>query len=202
MGKGDKFAFGSAEEIWEEIRRVWGAGAGISYRRLQGTGLQWPCPSEDHPGTTILHREIFSGDNRIRLRPIDYRPTPEQTSNEFPLLLITGRALYQFNAGNMTGRSKAGLFQPFDGLQISAHDAQRLNISHGQQVRISSRYGQVDLSAAISDRVLAGQLFATFQSTASWVNLVTGPHRDRFVQTPEYKVCAVRVEPLPNVAQK
>jgi formate dehydrogenase major subunit len=194
MGKGDKLAFGSAEEIWEEIRRVWGAGAGISYRRLKGAGLQWPCPSEDHPGTTILHREIFSGDNRIRLRPIDYRPSPEQTSNEFPLLLITGRALYQFNAGNMSGRSKAGLFQPSDRLQISSCDAERLHISHGQKVRISSRYGQVELPAAISDRVLPGQLFATFQSTAGWVNCVTGPHRDRFVQTPEYKMCAVRVE--------
>jgi formate dehydrogenase major subunit len=194
MGRGDKFAFGSAEEIWEEIRRVWAVGAGISYRRLEGSGLQWPCPSEDHPGTTILHHEIFSSDNRIRLRPINYRPSQEQTSNEFPLLLITGRALYQFNAGNMSGRSKAGLFQRTDSLQISTHDAKRLSISEGQKVRISSRYGQVELPAAICDRVLPGQLFATFQSTAGWVNCVTGPHRDRFVQTPEYKVCAVRVE--------
>jgi formate dehydrogenase major subunit len=194
MGKGDKFAFGSAEQIWEEIRRVWDAGAGISYRRLEGPGLQWPCPSEDHPGTTILHREIFSGDNPIRLRPINYRPSPEQTSDEFPLLLITGRALYQFNAGNMSGRSKAGLFQPADCLQISTRDAERLNLSDGQKVRISSRYGQVEMSAAVCDRVLSGQLFATFQSTAGWVNFVTSPHRDRFVQTPEYKVCAVRVE--------
>jgi formate dehydrogenase major subunit len=197
MGKGDNFAYRSAEQIWDEIRLVWGAGAGISYRRLQGLGLQWPCPSEDHPGTTILHREIFSGDNRIQLRAIDYRPSPEQTSDEFPLLLITGRALYQFNAGNMSGRSRSGLFQPADCLQISSRDAERLNISDGRKVRISSRYGQVELSAAICDRVLPGQLFTTFQSTGGWVNCVTGPHRDRFVQTPEYKLCAVRVEPLP-----
>ena len=202
MGKGDKFAYRSAEEIWEEIRRVWPAGAGISYRRLEGEGLQWPCPSEDHPGTTILHREIFSGDNRVRLRSIDYRPSPEQTSDEFPLLLITGRALYQFNAATMSGRSKAGLFQPNDRLQISAEDAARLNVADGQQVRIASRYGRVELSAEICDRVLPGQLFATFQSTAGWINFVTGPHRDRFVQTPEYKVCAVRVEPLAAAAHQ
>jgi formate dehydrogenase major subunit len=95
----------------------------------------------------------------------------------------------------MSGRSKAGLLQPCDSLQISSRDAEQFSITQGQNVRISSRYGQVVLPAAISSRVLPGQLFATFQSPAGWVNCVTGPHRDRFVQTPEYKVCAVRVEP-------
>jgi predicted molibdopterin-dependent oxidoreductase YjgC len=95
----------------------------------------------------------------------------------------------------MSGRSKAGLFQPCDSLQISSRDAEQLCVTDGQKVRISSRYGQVELPAVISDRVLPGQLFATFQSTTGWVNCVTGPHRDRFVQTPEYKVCAVRLEP-------
>jgi formate dehydrogenase major subunit len=195
MGKQDKFAFHSAEEIWLEIRRVWPAGAGITYARLEREGLQWPCPSEDHPGTPILHEQIFSGENRIKLRPISFRPSAEQTSDDFPFLLVTGRALYQFNASTMSARSTAGLFQPTDRLQISPIDAERMDIADGQMVTVTSRYGQVALAAAVGDRVRPGELFSTFQSTIGWVNNVTGPHRDRFVQTPEYKVCAVRIEP-------
>jgi formate dehydrogenase major subunit len=198
MGKGEHFAYRSAEEIWNEIRMVWSAGAGVTYQRLEVGGLQWPCPSEDHPGTSILHAGIFSAGNRLRLRQIHFRPTPEQSSEEYPLLLITGRALYQFNAGTMTGRSKTADFQPVDCLQISRADAEHWKLSDGQPVRVCSRHGQVEIAAKIVDTVQPGQLFATFQSPAAWVNCVTGPHRDRFVQTPEYKVCAVRIEPVGN----
>jgi formate dehydrogenase major subunit len=194
MGSSQQFAFQSAEGIWNEIRSVWPAGAGISYHRLEEGGLQWPCPTEDHPGTTMLHAGIFSGDNRVRLRSIDFRPTPEQVSDEYPFLLITGRALYQFNAGTMTSRSQTAQFQPIDTLQVSPEDADRLGISDGQTVGLRSRYGDAKIAAKISDAVNAGEFFATFQSTDPWINRITSSHRDRFVQTPEYKVTAVRVD--------
>ena len=178
MGSGEHFVFRSAEEIWNEIRSVWPAGAGITYERLEGGGLKWPCPAENHPGTSILHTGIFAGDNRVRLRSIDFRPTSEQISDEFPFLLITGRALYQFNAGTMTGRSKTSQFQPFDTLQVSREDADRMGIANGQTVRLCN----------------AGELFATVQSPDPWINRVTSSHRDRFVQTPEYKVTAVGID--------
>jgi formate dehydrogenase major subunit len=196
MGRGDHFAFESAEDIWNEIRAVWPAGAGINYQRLESAGLQWPCPTEDHPGTSVLHTDLFTGNNRLRLRSIDYRPTDEKTSAEFPFCLITGRTLYQFNAGTMTARSKAAQFQACDRLQISAEDAGRLGIVDGQNVRIISPYGEAKVAATISDAVAVGELFATFQSPDLWINMLTGPHRDRFVQTPEYKVTAVRIEPI------
>ncbi len=194
MGRGEQFAFMSAEHIWNEIRSVWPAGAGISYQRLECGGLQWPCPSEDHPGTKVLHSDIFSENHRIKLRSIDWRPTEEQTSAEFPLMLVTGRALYQFNAGTMTRRSKAGEFQPDDLLRISPADARQMNIADGQLVRITSRYGEARLPAKISESVKPGELFATFHSPTALINGLTSPHRDRFVQTPEYKVTAVRIQ--------
>jgi formate dehydrogenase major subunit len=194
MGQGDQFAFKSDADVWNEIRAVWPAGAGISYKRLEAGGLQWPCPSEDHPGTSILHKDIFSSNRRPRLRSIEYRPTDEQVSAAFPFLLITGRGLYQFNAGTMTGRSKTAQFQPRNTLQISAEDAGRLAIASGQNVRVVSRFGEAIITATISDAVRAGELFTTFQSPDLWINFLTGPHRDRFVHTPEYKVTAVRIE--------
>jgi formate dehydrogenase major subunit len=194
MNRAEPFDFHCAEDIWDEIRSVWPAGAGISYRRLESGGLQWPCPSEDHPGTKVLHREIFSGDHRIKLRSIDYRPTVERATRDFPFLLITGRALYQFNAGTMTNRSQTAEFQPADLLCVAPDDASCLNIADGQLVHITSRYGEAELAAKVSEALKPGELFATFQSPSAWVNRLTSPHHDRFVQTPEYKVTAVRIE--------
>ena len=196
MGKGASFAFRSAEEIWDEIRSVWPAGAGISYERLASNGLQWPCPTEDHPGTTILHAEIFSGESRVKLRRVEFSPTTEQVSQEYPFLLITGRSLYQFNAGTMTNRSSTAQFQPEDTVQIAPEDAQRLGIVEGQPLRLCSRYGEIAIKANVTDAVKAGELFATFQSPEVFVNRLTSRNRDRFVQTPEYKVTAVRIEPV------
>lgn len=196
MGKDKSFAFQTAEEIWNEIRSVWPAGAGITYDRLATGGLQWPCPTEDHPGTEILHTGIFAGDSHVKLRPIEFSPTSEKVCNEYPFLLITGRSLYQFNAGTMTNRSSTAQFQPEDTVQIAPDDAQRLGIFEGQPVRLCSRYGEIAIKASVTDAVKAGELFATFQSPEVFVNRLTSRNRDRFVQTPEYKVTAVRLEPL------
>ena len=153
-------------------------------------------PTEDHPGTAILHTEIFSGDSRVKLRQIEFSPTPEQVCDEYPFLLITGRSLYQFNAGTMTGRSSTAQFQPEDTVQIAPDDAQRLGIVEGQPVRLCSRYGEIAIKASVTDAVKAGELFATFQSPEVFVNRLTSRNRDRFVQTPEYKVTAVRIDPV------
>jgi formate dehydrogenase major subunit len=194
MDRGKYFGFRSAEEIWNEIRSVWPAGAGITYARLERGGLQWPCPTDDHPGTTILHADAFSDNRRFALRHIKHQPTPEQTSAEFPLLLVTGRALYHFNAGTMTGRAKTVHFQANDSLHISPEDARALGVATGQHVRVRSHYGTALLPAIVTSTVMPGQVFATFQSSDQWINRVTSLNRDRFVSTPEYKVTAVQVE--------
>lgn len=196
MGHGEGFCYNSAEEIWEEIRTVWPAGAGITYRRLDERGLQWPCPTVDHPGTGVLHTDIFVGDHRPTLRRIKSSPTTETVSDEYPLLLTTGRSLYQFNAGTMTSRSQTQQLRPTDLLLVCPDDARNLGIVDHQLVRITSRYGQAMICASISASVRPGELFATFHSPDTFLNRVISEHRDRFVQTPEYKITAVRVEPV------
>ncbi|GBD11300.1 Formate dehydrogenase H [bacterium HR23] len=196
MGYGHFFPYGSPREVWEEIRQVWPAVAGITYDRLEKGGIQWPCPQEGHPGTAILHGEAFSGlGRRTALRLIPYRPTPEVTNPDFPLLLTTGRRLYQFNAGTMTLRSGNTAFQPWDTLDMHPADAERLGVQEGQKVRVRSRYGEVVLPVHITAEVKPGECFATFH-TPVLVNAITSPMRDEHVHTPEYKVTAVRVEPL------
>ena len=197
MGHGDQFAFTGPEDVWNEIRRVWPAGAGMSYERLDAPGgLQWPCPTEDHPGTEILHTSTFAAlGERAALRTIDHRPSPEQCDTEYPFVLITGRTLDQFNAGTMTRRSLTQELHPTDLLELSPRDAVRSGIGDGDRVRIVSRYGTATLPARTDDRVAPGQLFATFSDPGAALNRVTGPHRDAVTNTPEYKVTAVRVEP-------
>lgn len=196
MGKGEYFAFNSAEEIWDEIRSVWPAGSGISYPRIEEHGLQWPCPDESHPGETVLHGESFALGKRAALRRIRYRPTPERISAEYPFLLTTGRALYHFNAGTMTMRTPNVELLPSDQLMISRSDAESLGIENGETVLIRSAYGEARLPALITTVVREGELFATFHDPQVFLNYATSPVRDRFTLAPEYKVTAVSIEKI------
>lgn len=194
LGYGPAFEFADAAAIWNEIREVWPAVAGITYPRIEAGGLQWPCPTVQHPGTAILHQKSFATRQRARLECIDFVPTPERASEEYPYLLTTGRNLYQFNAGTMTARTPNLQLRPHDTLDVSPHDAARLNIRDGTSVRVTSRHGQVVLPARVDTRVKAGELFATFHDASRYLNAVTSDIRDRQVGAPEYKVTCVRVD--------
>ena len=182
------------EAAWNEVRQVWPAAAGISYARLAEGGLQWPCPDEQHPGTTLLHRETFAGRPRATLECIDDVPTPEAASDDYPLLLTSGRNLYQFNAGTMTARTAVRSLRPEDTLDMSPADAAGLGFGAGDKVRVRSRHGEAVLPLRVDPRVQPGQLFASFHSPAQWLNALTSTVRDRITGAPEYKVTAVRVE--------
>jgi formate dehydrogenase major subunit len=200
LGRAELFAYGGPADIWEEIRQVWGPGAGMTWERLDGPGgLQWPCPTVEHPGTTRLHTDTFGGavGRRAGLRPIEPVPSPERADEEHPFVLVTGRSLYAFNAGTMTARSATQVLRPTDLVEISPADADALGIVDGDPVEVRSRYGAATLPAEVTERVAPGVLFATFCDPAAGVNRVTGPHRDRHTNTPEYKVTAVRVTRAP-----
>lgn len=193
MGKGQQFAFRSAEEIWNEIRAVWKAGAGISYARLEQGGLPWPCPSPDHPGTTLLHTQRFPIGDRATLRRVEYQPTPGGPDGEFPFVLVTGRSLYQFNAGTMTARTANSMLRPSDVLDVNPEDARALGLRDGDRATVRSRHGTAVLPVHLNTAVRAGEVFATFHTAEIFLNRVTGPHRDPITSTPEYKVTAVQI---------
>jgi formate dehydrogenase major subunit len=194
LGRAGQFDFHSSEEIWNEIRSVWKEGSGITYERLEKGGLQWPCPSEDHPGTQVLHTGTFTLGKRVSLRCVPFMPSSEQTDEAYPFLLTTGRTLYQFNAGTMTMRTKNQLLKPTDFLDISAEDASYLHLQEQERVRVRSRYGEVVMPVRINASVKPGELFCTFHTAEIFVNYVTGINRDHKVDTPEYKITAVHLE--------
>lgn len=196
MGRAESFDFSSVIEIWEEIRTVWPDGAGITYERIDQAGIQWPCPSEKHPGTEMIHVNEFSRGKKAALAGIDFTPTPEKTDNEYPFILNTGRSLYHFNAGTMTRRTANLELQQTDRLEINASDALRLGLVEGEMVRVTSRYGETELPVAVGSIVNAGELFTTFHDPQNFVNRLTSNQRDNRVLAPEYKVTAVRIEKI------
>jgi len=194
LGHGHQFNYRSPSNIWDEIRTVWPDAAGINYARLENQGLQWPCVNETDPGTEILHRDVFASGQKAALRSVTYRRTTESSNDEFPFVLITGRVLEQFNAGTMTLRTPNTILHPFDYLDISPEDAAELGIRDRSRVRVVSRHGAATLPARVCKSMRRGELFASFHMPDARLNNVTGSGRDRFVDTPEYKVTAVRVE--------
>ncbi|WP_147652642.1 formate dehydrogenase subunit alpha [Vulcaniibacterium gelatinicum] len=196
LGHGAQFAYAGPEAVWDEIRAVWPAVAGIGYARLERQGVQWPCPDADHPGTVVLHGERFAHGVRTRLERIEYRPSEERTDADYPFLLTTGRSLYQFNVGTMTGRTPQQALRPTDTLDMHPYDAGQLGLRDGMPVRVESRHGEALLPLRVTDTVTPGQLFATFHDPERALNRVTGPARDALTAAPEYKVTAVRVSPV------
>lgn len=196
MGYGQYFNFRSPEDVWNEIREVWPAGHGITYGRIENGGLQWPCPTEDHPGTKILHRDSFTLGKKTALAVIDYHPTSEVTDSDYPILLSTGRSLFQFNAATMTNRSGNRAFRDTDYVYISKGDANRLNLEIGQNVRLVSRYGEAVTKVSVDYDLKDGTAFATFNDPDVRLNQITSQNRDSKQNTPEYKVTAIRIVPV------
>ena len=197
MGHSEGFEFAGPEEIWNEVRGLSAGARGMTYARLDRGGLQWPCPSEDHPGTTILHTNGFASGPRATLQPVSYQPGPEACSPDYPFVLNTGRTLYQFNAATMTGRTPNNALRPSDILDVFPDDADALGLKDGDVARIVSRYGSATIPVRLNQGMSPRQLFATFHDPAVALNRATGPHRDAVTGTPEYKVVAVRVEKAP-----
>jgi len=189
---GHDMGYTGPQQIFEEVRSLVPQYAGITYARIDRAGLQWPCPTEDHPGTRYLHKDGFARGKGL-LRGIEYEAPAEMTSEEYPLLLSTGRMLYHYNV--MTRHSDAlETLRPNELMEINPEDAEQLGIVNGEVVEVSSRRGRITVEALVTDKVPPGTGFMTFHYEESPVNELTNSAYDPVTLTAEFKVCAVRVE--------
>ena len=194
MGTMNGFNYNSPEEIWNEVRALWPAVRGISYERLKGPGIQWPCPNEEHPGTEILHQRSFPIGDRAKFKLIEYLPSREVPNKDFPFILNTGRTLYHFNASTMTGRTLNHKLQSDSLIQINPMDAESLKIKEGGLVLVESQYGHFRARACVCEDVMPGHLFSSFHNVENFVNRAIGGGRDPIAHTPEYKTTVVRLQ--------
>ena len=191
MGAG--WNYSGPREIMDEINAVTPSYKGITYDRIEHVGLQWPCPTLEHPGTPILHKDAFTR-GRGLLSAIEYTPPAEVTDAEYPYILTTGRILYQYHTATMSRRSSGLVSRTPDAfVEINPADAKKLNLSQGDRMTVSSRRGTIQAQADISEKCAQGVIFIPFHYSEAAVNRLTNAVLDPIAKIPEYKVCAVRI---------
>lgn len=188
--------YSSAEDVFDEMRQLTPSYHGITYSRLEQRGIQWPCPSVDHPGTQFLHAGKFTRGKGV-LKPIEWQPPVEGVDNEYPLVLSTGRMQYHYHTGNMTRRCQPlDVLAPEALLEMNPEDAAKLGISDREQVAVISRRGRCEIRVDVTNKVGPGVLYTTFHFHESPINRLTNDAWDPAVKIPDLKKCAVRVERL------
>ena len=196
LGLGQQMSYENASQVSEEIRRLVPQYGGMTQNRIsQIGGVLWPCPDEKHPGTKILHTERFSTpDGRARIFDLQNTPPGEITSQEYPILLSTGRIVLQYNNASMTMRCPSlQEREPELYVEVNPLDASNIEILEGDMIAVITRRGEVEARARITDKVMPGMVFMPFHYPG--VNLLTSDALDPISRIPEYKIAACRIEP-------
>ena len=181
------------EQAFMEAGLLWPALRGMTYERLKNGGLQWPCPSQNDPGTQYLFKNGFplGKASFVAVPGLASREVPD---DEYPFILTTGRILFQYHTGTMSRRSKvleAAAPEPF--IEMNAADAERLGVKDSEVLTVSSRRGEIELKARVGDVVAPGVVFIPFHYKEAAANLLTNDALDPISKIAEAKVCAVRL---------
>jgi len=192
---GEGFSYQSASEIMTEIASVTPSYGGINFERLDaGEVLAWPCPDEKSGGTQFLHKDRFAR-GRGRFHAVDYIPTAEETDEQYPFILTTGRTTFHYHTGSMTRRIKLLHYEvPTGYMEMNPADASRLQIEDGEKVTVKSRRGHIEIAAKVTGQVPEGTVFIPFHFAECAANMLTNPVLDPDAKIPVLKVCAVKVE--------
>ena len=190
--------YSSAREIFEEIVSVMPSYANLSYDNLGSTGKLYPNPDPEHSdGTVVMFGERFNtSDGLAHLVPAEWLPAKELPSPDYPFVLNTGRLLQHWHTGSMTRRSFAlDAIAPQAEVYLSPDDAAELGLDDGGMARVSSRRGTIVLAVRVSHREARGNCFIPFHFREAAANLLTIDEIDPVGKIPEFKFCAVRIEP-------
>jgi len=190
------FDYESPMQIMEEVATVTPQYGGVTYERLEENGLQWPCPTTDHPGTPILHVDKFTRGLGL-FSAVEHQEPNELPDDEYPMTLTTGRMMFHYHTGTQTRRTRALDHEvPTGSVELNPEDAKRLGINDGQMVEVRSRRGKIHIQADVTKKVQPGVVFIPFHFAECAANLLTNPALDPVAKIPEFKVCAVSVEPI------
>ncbi|CAH6903277.1 Formate dehydrogenase-O, major subunit [Vibrio chagasii] len=193
MGGG--WSYDSVADITNEIARVTPQYGGLRWENITVNGVQWPSNKNNPDGTRIMHQTQFTR-GRGQMEAIPFRYAAELPDEEYPLVLTTGRILEQFHTGTMTRKTKGLDNLAGPRAMVSVHDAEALGISNGQILRVSTRRGEIEIAAFVTKRMQQGVVFIPFHFVESPVNRLTTTATDPHAKIPEFKVAAVRIDPI------
>ena len=188
------------EALWDELRSLSPLHSGMSYERLEDGGLQWPCPSLDHPGSPFLHGWLWADDLEGRdpapFSVVEHEGPKEALTDEFPLRLTTGRSLDSYN----TGVQSNGFTSPIrygEALDVNPFDAASLGIDDGERVRVTSPRGSVEMAVRVQPDIPEGLTFTTYHfPDLVDINVLTNDAWDKRSGTSEFKAAAIRIDKL------
>ncbi len=191
------FEFESPAAVMDEIASLTPIYGGVSYERLERDSfLQWPVPDADHPGTPFLHQGKFSR-GLGKFHALQFQEAAELPDDEYPFILTTGRIMFHFHTGTMTRRSeKLDQEVPEAYVELHPKDAAQIGLNGSRRVRVASRRGEIELAVRITPAIRPGVVFIPFHFAEAAANALTNAALDPIAKIPEYKVCAVKIEPL------
>lgn len=191
------FDFTSTSEIMDEHASVSPIYGGMSFEKLGSNGgLLWPCPDKDHQGTEFLHSGKFSR-GKGKFEPIEFIEAKELPDEEYPMVLTTGRMMFHYHTGTMTRETPIlNTEVPTGYMEIHPADAKKLDIVDGETVKVSSRRGEIEVPALVTDKIKRGLIFIPFHFEECAANVLTNPVLDPKAKIPELKVCSARVEKI------
>jgi assimilatory nitrate reductase catalytic subunit len=204
LGHRRQFTYPNTEAIFDELRRATRGGiadySGISYERIASNdALYWPCPSTDHPGTPRLFADSFPTDNgRAHFHAVSHRSIAEETTDEYPLYLTTGRVLAQYQSGTQTRRTHAlQELAAFPMAEIHPATASAIGVATGDRVALKTRRGTAIFTVKTTTTIREDTVFVPFHwGGEQSANNLTNAALDPTSKMPEFKVCATRIERL------
>jgi predicted molibdopterin-dependent oxidoreductase YjgC len=198
MGFEKQFTYPHEEAVFYEIRAMTPSYAGLTPERLQKTigGIPWPCLATDDPGTPILYTKSFNRPGgKGRMKPAEYIPPAEATSEEYPLVLTSGRVVLHYNAGAMTRRTRAlQEREPELFVQLNPQTAESYGVGEQAEALVTTRRGEAKAKVRLTRCIPPGVLFMPFHFPE--MNLLTNDALDPTAKIPEYKVAACRIRPV------
>ncbi|MFS1905561.1 formate dehydrogenase subunit alpha [Vibrio lentus] len=192
---GGSWGYNTVADITNEIARVTPQYGGLRWENITVNGVQWPSNKNNPDGTRIMHQTQFTR-GRGQMEAIPFRYAAELPDSEYPLVLTTGRVLEQFHTGTMTRKTKGLDNLAGPRAMISVYDAEALGISNGQMLKVSTRRGEIEIAAFVTKRMQKGVVFIPFHFVESPVNRLTTTATDPHAKIPEFKVAAVRIDPI------
>jgi formate dehydrogenase major subunit len=195
----------SAEDVWNELRKLSPMHAGMSYARLEALGgIQWPCFDESHPGELFLHSRLWQEPlvgPRAQFSVIEFNPPADVLDENYPIRLTTGRRLDSYNTGVQTAGYRSPLWRQ-EALEIAPEDGAKYGVANGERVRISSRRGSVDACVRYDTALRPGLAFLSYNRPDELpTNFLTIDAVDSKSGTAEYKAAAIRIDKLPALVE-
>lgn len=185
-------------DVFNEMRRAMSSIAGITWERLEAeSSVTYPCRQEGDPGEPIIFQEEFPRPGgKAALVPAAFSQADELPDETYPCILITGRQLEHWHTGAMTRRASVlNELEPQAVAMLHPEHLKQVGLQPGQLIRLRSRRGEVITETRGDSGLRPGQVFLPFCYYEAAANLLTNEALDPYGKIPEFKFCAIQVEP-------